>query len=327
MNYPMKSIRIFDLFILCILLSVQPLLAQETWEERAAERLKPLTEENRRQISEAQPSSPSAKRLNARKILVFWRSEGFIHTSIPWANHALAEMGKKSGAFEANFADQYSVFNTENLTQYDAIVFNNTTHLKFPDESQRQAILDFINSGKGVVGIHAASDNFYEWPGGAAMMGGQFCGHPWTAEGTYAFKLDEPNHVLNDAFQGQGFWHKDEIYQYDPETYQGEEVLRILVSLDMTKESTAARLSDPKFKKHNVKFKPGIREVPVTWIRDHGKGRVFKTNFGHNESTFTNPTMMYQLLDGIQYAIGDQKADATPSAEIKKPKPALAPEQ
>ena len=95
----------------------------------------------------------------------------------------------------------------------------------------------------------------------------------------------------------------------------------------MTKESTAARLSDPKFEKHNAKLEPGIREVPVTWIREHGKGRVFNTNFGHNESTYTNPAMMYQLLDGIQYAIGDQKADATPTAKIKKPKPALAPER
>lgn len=323
----MKQLTHFFTILLSALLSTVTLPGQETWKERASERLKPLTEENKRQISEAQPSSPSAKRLDERKILVFWRSEGFIHTSIPWANYALEEMGRKTKAYTADFSDQYSVFSAENLAQYDAIVFNNTTHLKFPEESHRQAILDFINNGKGVVGIHAASDNFYEWPAGAAMMGGQFCGHPWTAEGTYAFKLDEPNHVLNDAFQGKGFWHKDEIYQYDPETYQGEEVLRILVSLDMTKQSTAARLSDPKFEKHNAKFKPGIREVPVTWIREHEKGRVFNTNFGHNESTYTNPAMMYQLLDGIQYAIGDQKADATPSASIKKPKPTLAPEQ
>lgn len=323
----MKNLKVLPFCVIVALLSLNSLNAQETWEEKAAARLKPLTEVEKRAIYEAQPRSPSAKRLNERKILVLWRSEGFIHTSIPWANYALEQMGSKTRAFTTDFSDDYSVFTSKNLEQYDAIVFNNTTHLKFPEAAMRAAILDFINNGKGVVGIHAASDNFYEWPAGAAMMGGQFCGHPWTSEGTYAFKLNEPNHVLNDAFQGQGFWHKDEIYQYDPETYEGEKVLRILISLDMTKESTAARLSDPKFEKHNAKFEPGIREVPVTWIREHGKGRVFNTNFGHNESTYTNPAMMYQLLDGIQYAIGDQKADATPTAEIKKPKPALAPER
>jgi type 1 glutamine amidotransferase len=157
------------------------------------------------------------------------------------------------------------------------------------------------------------------------MMGGQFCGHPWTSNGTYAFKLDDPKHSLNDAFHGRGFWHKDEIYQYDPETYQGEENLRILVSLDMTKESTASRLTDPKYAKHNAKFKPGMREVPVSWLRAQGKGRLFSTNFGHNESTYTKPVMMKHLLDGIQYALGDLRADDSPTAQSKKNAPALAP--
>ncbi|MCZ6672732.1 MAG: hypothetical protein O7C75_07315 [Verrucomicrobia bacterium] len=68
-----------------------------------------------------------------------------------------------------------------------AILFNNTPHINFPNSSQRQAVLDFINSGKGIIGIRAASDNFYDWDAGAAMMSGQFCGHPWTSNGTWAW--------------------------------------------------------------------------------------------------------------------------------------------
>ena len=69
-----------------------------------------------------------------------------------------------------------------------------------------------------------------------------------------------------------------------------------------------------------------MREVPVSWVSTHGKGRLFNTNFGHNESTYTKPVMMRQLLDGIQYALGDLEADATPSAKVKNLTPALAPE-
>ena len=94
----------------------------------------------------------------------------------------------------------------------------------------------------------------------------------------------------------------------------------------MSKPSTSERLFDEKYAKHNAKFKPGMREVPVSWISTHGKGRLFNTNFGHNESTYTKPVMMRQLLDGIQYALGDLEADATPSTDTKNIIPALAPE-
>jgi hypothetical protein len=320
----MKKIQLLALSGLFAGAILTPLSSQETWEERAEARFK--NSPDTRGIGRGTPRQATAQPKKERKALVFYRSESFIHTSIPTANLALEEMAKKTKAFSVDLADQYKVFTAENLEQYDAIIFNNTTHLKLPEESQRKAILDFINRGKGIVGIHAASDNFYEWEAGAAMMGGQFCGHPWTSNGTYAFKVDDPSHPLNAVFRGRGFWHSDEIYQYNPANFQGKENLRILVSLDMTKESTAARLSDPKFEKHNSKFPPGMREVPVSWVRTQGKGRLFNTNFGHNESTYAKPVIMKHLLDGIQYALGDLKADATPSAKIKRVSPALAPE-
>jgi len=47
-----------------------------------------------------------------------------------------------------------------------------------PDPGQR-ALLEFVQKGKGIVGIHAATDSFYDWPEGAAILGGLFDGHPW----------------------------------------------------------------------------------------------------------------------------------------------------
>ena len=145
------------------------------------------------------------------------------------------------------------------------------------------------------------------------MVGGQFDGHPWGAGGNWAFKLDDPQHVLNEAFDGNGFWHRDEIYQYQPETYEGPKVLRLLVSLDMSKEEVASRIND------------GPREVPVSWIRKVGDGRVFYTNFGHREETFANPVVLKHMCDGIQYALGDLPADAVPTAEAGELAAAFAP--
>ena len=129
----------------------------------------------------------------------------------------------------------------------------------------------------------------------------------------WAFKLDDPDHVLNKAFGGKGFWHSDEIYQYKPETYVGTKVLRVLVSLDMKQDEVSKIIND------------GPREVPVSWLRKAGDGRVFYTNFGHREDTFTKPAILKHMLDGIQYALGDLEADATPTAAVGPKQPALAP--
>lgn len=302
--------------LLLIAFSVQGTYAQDAadpWQKKKAESFKPLSAEQKAAIENAVPKEAVAKPKKERRILVFYRCEGFIHSSIPFANLALETMGKKTEAFTVDLADTYDVFNTENLKKYDAILLNNTTHMQFPKVEQQNAFLDFVMNGKGLAGIHAASDNFGRHPECRAIVGGEFGGHPWNASGTWAFKLDDPEHVLNKAFEGKGFWHTDEIYQYQPATYQGTKVLRVLVSLDMGQEEVSKLIND------------GPREVPVSWLRKAGDGRVFYTNFGHREDTFTKPVILKHMLDGIQYALGDLEADATPTDEAGQKKPALSP--
>ena len=282
----------------------------QTWEEKAKARFKNNpTDDHKAKIDENLPER-TAEPAKERKILVFYRCEGFIHTSIPFGNYALKRIGEETGAYSVDLSDQYDVFTAENLEQYDAIVFNNTSRLT-PDESQRRAILDFISSGKGIVGLHAAADNFGEWEEGVALIGGIFDGHPWRSGGTWAFTVEDPGHPLNAAFEGDGFWHKDEIYWYKNESFQGREKLRVLLSLDMTKEKNHEPLADKK----DIKD-PADVDVAVSWCRTWGDGRLFYTNLGHNDMTFADEMVLSHILDGIQYALGDLEADATPSSEI-----------
>lgn len=293
-----------------------------TWEQRKAERFQPITDAQRMAIVEAVPDRATVASRQSRRVLVFYRCEGFIHTSIPHGNLATEQMGRQTGAFQVDLADTYDVFTKENLRRYDAIVLNNTSRLKFPDPSQEQALLEFVAGGKGLVGYHAATDNFYAHPKAAAMMGAQFNGHPWGSGGTWAFKLNDPAHRLNAAFGGDGFWHQDEIYQYRPESYQGPEVLRLLMSLDMTKPVVAERVKNQRGSADTADKFP---EVPVSWLRSYGEGRVFVTNLGHREETFANPVVLQHMLDGIQFALGDLPVDTTPTSQVESPAPALAP--
>ncbi|MCF7863640.1 MAG: ThuA domain-containing protein, partial [Kiritimatiellales bacterium] len=178
--------------------------------------LVPPTELEIKNIEQALPASAPAKPTHARKILVFTRCEGFVHKSITIGAKAFEMLGKKTGAFTTEESSDMTAFSPDNLARFDAILFLSTTKLD-PSPEQRQALLDFARGGKGIIGIHAASDNFYEWEDGAKMIGGLFCGHPWTAGCTVQVKLDEPDHPLNACFGGQSFKIKDEIYQFkDP---------------------------------------------------------------------------------------------------------------
>jgi type 1 glutamine amidotransferase len=311
--------KTFLIASLTALFSVALLPAQEkkkpqTWEEKAAERFKNNPTADHKKVIDAAIPKPTATPKKERKVLVFYRCEGFIHTSIPFGNYAMEAIAEHTGAFSADLADGYEVFTKENLAQYDAIIFNNTTHLK-PNEEQRAAILDFIESGKGIAGFHAAADNFGGWDEGVALIGGIFNGHPWGAGGTWAFKVEDPDHPLNAAFGGKGFWHKDEIYWYKPESFEGRERLRVLLSLDMSKTENRKVLQGDRWK-DKVEDAAKV-DVPVSWCKEVGKGRLFFTNLGHNDMTFASKTVLLHMLDGIQFAMGDLEADAVPSSEAK----------
>ncbi len=307
----------------------------ESWEERAAKRFKkPVSEEEKQKIMAAIPAKARVSAQQPRRVLVISRCETFIHTSIPYGQFMLENLGKKSGAFTTELNDSYEIFTPEYLANFDGLIFNNTTSLKLNKDHQ-QAILGFLAQGKGIIGIHAATDNFQNWHEGICMMGGVFNGHPWNADGTWAFKLDDAKHPLNAIFGGKGFWHTDEIYQYKPDSFQGTENLRILVSLDVTREVNIRPLY--KRKKNQKELSPeekkSVREaaakrlVGVSWIREYNEGRIYYTNFGHREDTNWNPKINQHILDGIQYALGDLAADATPTAKMQDLVVAHAPEK
>lgn len=293
----------------------EPSAPADPWIQKKADRFKPLTPQQKQLIQAAVPDQLTARPNKPRRILAFFRCEGFIHGSIPHGNECLRAIAKRTNAFEVDFAETYDVFEKRNLAKYDAILLNNSSKMHFPAPEQQAAFMDFLSDGKGLIGIHAASDNFGRHPDCLALVGGIFAGHPWSAGGTWAFKLDDPKHILNQAFAEKGFWHQDEIYQYNADSYVGTGVLRVLVSLDMSKSSVSDRIDD------------GPREVPVSWIRTAGDGRVFYTNFGHRAETYQNAAIVRHLVDGIQYALGDLEADATPTDKMGNKNPALAPAQ
>jgi type 1 glutamine amidotransferase/HEAT repeat protein len=281
-------------------------------------------------IKAALPAHASATPQKPRKVLLFYRAEGFVHPSIPYGVETLRLLGEKTGAYASVSSDDMAMFEPNKLDQFDAVAFINTTQLKFENPACRKALLDFVASGKGLIGIHAASDNFPNWPEGQELMGGVFHGHPWHAGDLVAVKLDDPAHPLNSGFNNQGFRLKEEIYQITGP--YGREKQRELVSLDMSKPENLQKTVDKDGKPMLDKGgKPLIvrtdNDFPISWIKKEGGGRVFYTSLGHNKDIYFVPQILKHYLDGMQYALGDLSADDMPTSSLGTvPKPALAPE-
>ncbi len=269
----------------------------------ATQGLKDPSAEEVQKIEAAMPTKAVVEPAKARKILVFSLCQGFKHSSIPYWMKALEVMGQKTGAFSVVFSEDLNDFNAENLKQFDAVCLNNTTQLKLnPKDTPELAksLMEFVKGGKGMIGLHAATDNFYQWPEAQEMMGGTFSGHPWTGDGTWAFKIDQPDHPLMLPFGGKGFKLKDEIYRTEPPLYSRQKQL-VLMSLDLSDEATAKKAE-----------KPTDADTGTAWIKTWGQGRVFYCSLGHDHAVTWTPPVLEHCLRGIQFALGDLKVDTTP---------------
>ncbi|MDX2186958.1 MAG: ThuA domain-containing protein [Opitutaceae bacterium] len=266
-------------------------------------------------IDAAIPKEASAKPAKQRHLLICARTEGFYHESIPVGLYALQALGERTGAYTSEVNNEMSAFTAENLARFDGIIFFNTTQLKFENPARRQALLEFVRGqGKAVIGIHAASDNFPNWPEGQGLMGGVFHSHPWHGTDTVAVKVDEPEHPVVRAFNGRGFWITDEIYQIvGPYSRETE---RTLLSLDMGKQENQ-RPKEQIVRTDN--------DFPIAWVKFEGLGRVFYSSLGHNEHIYWDSRVLRHFLDGIQFAVGDLAAEAKPVKKGWEPVHAPAP--
>jgi type 1 glutamine amidotransferase len=124
----------------------------------------------------ALPDKAPATPKQPRKILVLGRAAGFVHSSIPLAARTVEEMGKKTRAWTTTITYDAADINEQNLKQYDAIFLASTTGAFLDDPNdeaataaRRKALLDFVRGGKGLAGIHAASDSYHRSTAPAAV--------------------------------------------------------------------------------------------------------------------------------------------------------------
>ena len=296
----MKSMKFLPLFLTAAIACTVPSIAKPS-------KAQLVVQANADSLDAALASLKFEKPNKPRTVLVYSRTKGYRHKSITYGTYALTELGKRTGAFKVVASEDPEVFTSPEFMSYDGIIMLNTTGKDaIPKGPARDAFEAFLKQDKGLIGIHAATDCHKDWDNYLDAMGGTFDGHPWGASSVVSLFNEEPEHpICNHIKTGDKI--KDEIYQYKDDQHFTRDKLRILLSLDLSGEN---------MKKGKMKRKDN--DYAVSWIRNYEASRVFYSNLGHNNETFSNKMALQHFLNGIQFALGDLKADARPSAEVGK---------
>ncbi|WP_125776714.1 ThuA domain-containing protein [Antribacter gilvus] len=229
--------------------------------------------------------------------LVFSRTAGFRHDSIPAGVAAIQQLGTTNG-FTVTATEDPGVFTDEGLSGYEVVVFLSTTG-DVLDAGQQAAFERYIQGGGGFAGVHAASDTEYAWPWYGELVGAYFSAHP--ANQTATVKVED--HVHDSTAHLPSRWERfDEWYNFRSNP---RDTVHVLASLDESTYSAGAGAMGA--------------EHPTAWCQTFDGGRSWYTGGGHTQESFAEPEFLQHLLGGIRTAAGvvDSDCNATQSASYE----------
>jgi uncharacterized protein len=175
------------------------------------------------------------------------------------------------------YTDDVVDLNAQKLGEFDALLlYANIDEIAPPQE---KALLDYVAGGGGFVPLHCASFCFRNSKPAVELIGAQFKEHGWER---MRETVTETDHPITRGYSG--FESLDETYVHHLHNERDRTVLSYRVD--------------------------GDKREPWTWVRWHGKGRVFYTAWGHDHHTWRHPGFHNLVERGIRWAAGDDPAKA-----------------
>jgi cytochrome c len=216
-----------------------------------------------------------AEGLDGARILVMSKTAGFRHESIPAGQAALLEIAREEG-LTLTFTEDAAQFTDDRLGQYDAVVFLNTTG-DMLDPAQQASFERYIAAGRGLLGIHAATDTETDggWPWYNALIGAKFKSHPAIQEARLA-----PTSPGAAEFRATDEWY--DFADASPSR-------RALVEID----------------RGSYEGSSATGREPIVWTNEVAGGRAFYIGLGHTDESYGSPVMRGYIAQGLRYAVGN----------------------
>jgi cytochrome c len=211
-------------------------------------------------------------------VLVFSKTAGFRHDSIPAAREAMVRLANQN-KWSISLTEDSTWFTAPRLATYDAVVFLLTTG-DVLDADQETAFRGFIQGGGGYVGVHAASDTEYDWEWYGRLVGAYFMSHPAVQEGTV--HIEDREHPTT-SFLPHPWIRTDEWYDFRQNPRSRVHVL--------------ATLDESSYKGGKMG-----EDHPIMWCHEFDGGRSWYTAMGHTKESYQEPLFLRTLEEGIKWA-------------------------
>ena len=210
------------------------------------------------------------------RVLMLSATAGFRHDSIDTAREVMTTLASTTRAFTLTTTEDLSTLSSASLASYDVLFFALTSGELALSEAQKAAILAFVDSGNGFLGVHSASDTLYSWPDYGTLLGAYFQEHPWTQPATV---LVENGSHPSTAGLGDRFSLREEFYTFH---VNPRPRVQVLLRLDPASVGTTG-------------------DYPLAWTRTSGTGRVYYNALGHFAETWRDTRFQQQLTGGIRW--------------------------
>src|SRR3954470_12036421 len=276
------------------------------------------------------PTAMAANANAAYKVLIVSRTQGFRHNHIPDSIVPIQQLGAANG-FNVDVFDPAlptaslptnPLTSAAALAQYKALIFDSTTGNANFSTDEQSAIQQYIRSGGGYVGIHAATDccraqgTAPAWSWYQSLAGGIFTSHPQRPNADdpgcetcfWAFAtVDDPTHPSTSHLPLR--WEiKDELYNFDRNPRL---TTHVLMSLDESSYVPNLNFSNAGGALMGI-------DHPISWCQNYDGGRAFTQGLGHLRATWYDPAFLRNILGGIQYAAGVAPANCVSHREVRE---------
>jgi uncharacterized protein len=225
------------------------------------------------------------------KLLVYTRTSGFRHDSIPAGIAAIQQLA------DIDATEDPAVFRPGTLAGYAAVVFLSTSG-EVLDDAGRDALAGYLAAGGAWLGIHAASTTEYDWPWFGGLVGARFDQHPPLQTATMT--VEDSTHPAT-SHLGESWTRYDEWYAFRANPRPD---VHVLLSVD---EST---------------YQGGTmgEDHPVAWCREYAGGRSLYTALGHTTESFTDEPFLRHIRGALDWLTACQlpqcQLPAVPAAAV-----------
>ncbi|WP_338498415.1 ThuA domain-containing protein [Streptomyces sp. SJL17-4] len=222
-------------------------------------------------------------------VLIYTRTTGYRHDSIPAGAAALTELARDLGR-TAEVTEDPGAFTAGRLAECSVVVLLSTTGNVLTPEG-RAALEAYLRGGGALLAVHAAANAEPDWPFYGELLGTRFDGHPEIQPGTVL--VDDHDHPATAPLPARWAW-TDEWYNFtsDPRgnatstpRESGKSGVRILARADETSYRGGTHGDDH----------------PLVWCREIDSGRLFFTALGHASETYRDPVFRAHLSGALTW--------------------------